>query len=251
MTDRDDIIRFLDGYLSVKDIKDRSMNGLQVEGISRVSKVAFGVSASLKLFERAAEWGAEMVVVHHGMLWGQSQVFKGPFKMRVESLLRSKMTLLAYHLPLDNHPKVGNNIQILSYFQARRVKPFGVYNGVSLGFHGTLPKPLSLLQVCGVLKERLGSSPIVFPFGPARVRALGVISGGAADMLGHAVEAGLDLYITGEANEPLQEACRENGINCLAAGHYNSEKAGVLALAGLVRSRFRVATRFVDVPNPV
>ncbi|MBI5622890.1 MAG: Nif3-like dinuclear metal center hexameric protein [Elusimicrobia bacterium] len=250
MAERDDIIRFLDGYLAVKDVKDRSTNGLQVEGGAKVSKAAFGVSASRALFEAAGRWGAQMVVVHHGMLWGKSQVFKGPFKARVQALLQRDMTLLAYHLPLDLHPEVGNNSQILRYFRARQLKPFGMYDGQSIGFKGVLPKPLSLLEVCAVLKERLDSSPLVHPFGPAKVKTLGVISGGASDMVDQAAGAGLDLYVTGEPNEPLQEACREHGINCVCAGHYDSEKAGVLALADLVRRRFRVETRFIDVPNP-
>lgn len=249
--DRDRIINFIDGYLDSKSIKDASQNGLQVEGKAEVKKIVFGVSASLELFRRAASAGADMIVVHHGLFWGRSFPVRGPFRKKLETLLNGGITLAAWHLPLDKHPVTGNNAQLLKFLGAGNPKPFGTYDGESIGFKGTFARPRPVSEMIKVLSGRLFADVLSINFGPKKIRTVGVVSGGGQRMFEQAIAAGLDLYITGEVSEFVQEMARENGANFIAAGHYNTEKAGVWALEKVLRAKFRVKTEFIDVPNPV
>lgn len=251
MANRDKIIGFINDYLDSGTVKDSSQNGLQVEGRAEVKKIAFGVSASLELFRRAAAAGADMVIVHHGLLWGRSAPIKGPFRKKLETLLDNGITLAAWHLPLDKHRIVGNNAGILKFLGAGNLKPFGNYDGTVVGFKGAFRRPRTVTEVIKTLQDRLSSDILSFNFGTKRIKTLGVISGGAAGMFPQAINAGLDLYITGEAGEFVQEMARENRTSFISAGHYNTEKPGIRALERLVRSKFRVKTEFIDIPNPV
>lgn len=250
MADRDRIVSFVNGYLESDKVKDSSQNGLQFEGRAKVNKIAFGVSASLECIKRAAACGADMLVTHHGLLWGHSQPFTGAFKRKLETLVKNDLSLCAWHLPLDKHPAVGNNARLLALLGAKKLKPFGSYDGETIGFSGTLPRPLSIGDIAAALALKLDAEPLCFRFGAERIRTVGAVSGGAADMFGQAAEAGLDLYLTGEVKEHTQEYAREVRCNFIAAGHYNSEKPGVMALAALLEKKFGVKTEFVDIPNP-
>lgn len=251
MVNCEDVLHFLDTYLNSAQIPDMSHNGLQVEGTPRVGKIVFGVSASLALFRQAKEAGADMVLVHHGLLWGQEQAVTGLFKERVAFLLKNDINLAAYHLPLDKHPVVGHNACLIRALGAQREQPFGVYHGQTIGFCGVLPEPQTLDQVAQTLEAYCQTKAVRLPFGTNRIESVGIVSGGAYSMLPQAIEKHLDLYITGVLDEPAQEWCREGNINCLALGHYNSEKPGVLALMELIAKRFDVQTEFIDVPNPL
>ena len=134
MADRDKIVSFVDSYLDSKNIKDNSQNGLQAEGKTSVRKIAFGVSASLECIKRAAACGADLLIVHHGLLWGQSERFAGPLKRKLETLFTSNLSLCAWHLPLDKHPVVGNNARLLALLGAKKIRPFGTYGGETIGF---------------------------------------------------------------------------------------------------------------------
>jgi len=248
---RDRIIDFVDRYLDSGHIKDTSQNGLQVEGRTEVKKIVLGVSASLELFRRAASAGADMIVVHHGLFWGRSYPVRGPFKKKLETLLNSGITLAAWHLPLDKHRVAGNNAQILKLLGAGNLEPFGIYDGETIGFKGTFARPRTVPEISGLLRKNLSSDILAFNFGPKMIKTLGVVSGGGQRMFDQAIAAGLDLYITGEVSEHIQETARENGANFVSAGHYNTEKTGVWALEKLLRTRFGVKTEFIDVPNQV
>ncbi|HAT72632.1 MAG TPA: Nif3-like dinuclear metal center hexameric protein [Elusimicrobia bacterium] len=250
MADRDKITAFTDLYLGSGRIKDSSQNGLQCEGSSEVKKIAFGVSASLECIKRAGACGAQMLIVHHGLLWGRSQAFAGPFKRKLETLFRHNMSLCAWHLPLDKHPVCGNNARLLKMLGAGKMKPFGSYDGETIGYSGTFPKALSLGDIAAALAIKLDAEPLCFRFGTEKIKTAGIISGGAARMFDQAVAAGLDLYITGEVSEPVQEFARESRANFIAAGHYNTEKPGVMALADILENKFKVKTEFIDIPNP-
>ncbi|OGS11385.1 MAG: Nif3-like dinuclear metal center hexameric protein [Elusimicrobia bacterium RIFOXYA2_FULL_58_8] len=250
MADRDKIVSFADAYLGSKAVKDSSHNGLQAEGRPSVEKIAFGVSASLECIKKAAAWGADMLIVHHGLLWGGAQPFRGPLKRKLELLFESGMSLCAWHLPLDKHPEAGNNARLLKMLGAKNLRPFGAYEGGTIGFSGSFAKPLRLEDIAAALAIKLDAEPLCFRFGPEKIKTAGVVSGGAADLFEQAVEAGLDLYITGEVSEHTQEFARESGANFISAGHYNTEKSGVIALAGVLEKKFGVKTEFIDVPNP-
>lgn len=250
MADRDKIVSFTNSFLDSGSIKDASQNGLQYEGRADVKKIAFGVSASLECIRRAAACGADMLIVHHGLLWGRPVTFTGPFKRKLEALFAGGLSLCAWHLPLDKHPAVGNNAGLLRLLGAGKLKPFGVYEGETIGFSGTLPRPLAMGDVAASLALKLDSEPLCFRFGAEKIRTVGVVSGGAAKMFEQAAAAGLDLYITGEVSEQTQEYARETRSNFIAAGHYNTEKPGVTALAAVLEKKFKVRTEFIDIPNP-
>lgn len=251
MAGRDRIVAALDAYLDAKQFEDHAPIGLQVEGNARVRKIVLGVSACLQLFEKALEASAQMIVVHHGMFWNkESRVLRGPLRERVRFLLDHDLSLLAYHLPLDSHPVVGNNARIVRLLGARSKKPFGIYAGRPIGFSAAFQRPVTVESVAKKLSSLAPGGPLVIAGGPRKVRRIGVVSGGAGDIFPQAVEEGLDLFITGEPYEPAQALCREAGIHFIALGHHNSEKTGVTALAGWLRRRFAIPSVFVDIPNP-
>jgi dinuclear metal center YbgI/SA1388 family protein len=251
MAQREKIVSFLNSYFDIKNIKDSSQNGLQCEGSNTVKKVVFGVSISLKFIEKAIKEKANMIIVHHGLLWGRSNIFKGPYKKKLQLLFKNNINLLAYHLPLDKHNKIGNNAQIINYFGAKRIKSFGTYDGETIGFKGTFNKQKPLYEIIKTISDKLNSKVLCLEFGPEKIKTLGVISGGAQSMFNQAIDENLDLYITGEISEFVQEMARENNINFISAGHYNSEKPGIWALEKLIKSKFKVETKFIDIPNPI
>lgn len=246
----EEITRFINTYLNIARIPDASHNGVQVQGHARVSKIAFGVSASLELFRKAKSAGADMIIVHHGLLWGKEEPLVGLFRERVAFLLRHDITLLAYHLPLDLHGVIGHNAQLAKALGMQAVSPFGNYHGTDIGFKGTLAG-IPLEQAVRTLEDFCGAKAAVLPYGPKEIRSAGIVSGGAYSLLPQAVEQKLDLYVTGVLDEPAQEWCREGHINCVALGHYNSEKPGIRALMDTVAKHFGVQTEFIDVANPI
>lgn len=246
----EDIIRFLDTYLNSAHIADASRNGLQVAGTSQIKKVVFGVSASLALFRRAKACGADLIIVHHGLLWGQEQPLTGMFRERVAFLLKHNLNLAAYHLPLDKHPVVGHNACLMRAVHAKNLQPFGEYHGQHIGFRAEV-KNRPLEKLVKTWEDFCQTKARVMAFGPAKINSLAVVSGGAYSLLVQAVNQPCDLYVTGVWDEPVQEWCREGKINCVALGHYNSEKPGVRALQEIVRKHFNVDTEFIDIANPI
>ncbi len=250
MTTREDVVSFVNDYLQISSVPDSSLNGLQVEGRSAVRKIVFGVSASLELFKKAKAAGADMIIVHHGLLWGKEQALTGAFAKRVGFLLQHQISLLGYHLPLDKHPVIGHNALLLESLSAEKVRPFACYHDQQIGFYGEI-KETSLTGVVRSLQKLCAAKALVLPFGPKKIRTVGIVSGGGWSMLPDAVALKLDLFVTGSADEPAQEICREGKINCVALGHYNSEKIGVMALMKLVAEKFSVQTEFIDIQNPL
>ena len=246
----DEVLQFWDTYLDIANIPDASHNGLQVQGPQRVRKIVFGVSASLALFEQAAQAQADLVCVHHGLLWGSEQPLTGLFGERVRFLMQHNIGLAGYHLPLDKHPKIGNNACLMRALRATRVVPFASYHNVTIGYAGQVAN-MPLSTVVSTLEKFCATKAQVLPFGPARIKRVGIVSGGAYSMLPQAIDQKLDLYVTGILDEPAYEWCREGKINCIALGHYHSEKCGIEALMKLTAKKFAVDTQFIDFKNPL
>lgn len=242
---RDDILSYLDRYLRVEEFSDYGPQGLQVQGGKRVRKIVTSVSASAQLFSQAAQLEAEMIIVHHGILWDRDGfVVKGPLKQRLKILLDNEITLLAYHLPLDKHEECGNNAVAARELGLREIGGFGdegIQGRVDLTFDEMLERVTALYK----------SDPLVFRFGPERIRRVGIYSGGAEHYLLRALDEGLDLFITGEAGEPTLHYAKEGRINFIAAGHYATERVGIEALGQHLGQIFDVDITFVDIPNPI
>ncbi len=251
MADLATLCAWLDRTLNVDAFRDASHNGLQVANGGRVRKVCCGVDASLQLFEEARRRRADLVVCHHGISWGDSlRRIAGLNHRRVSFLIRNDMALYACHLPLDAHPRCGNNILICRALGLRRLRPFGLYNGTAIGFAGELPG----LVPYETLKMRVGrvmAAPLrSMDFGRSRVRTVAVVSGGAADELAEAGQKGIDVYITGEPKLSAYHVAREYGLHAIFAGHYATETFGVRAVAGLIARRWQIEADFADLKTP-
>lgn len=246
-----ELVRWLDEYLEAGAVEDYGPNGLQVEGPATVRRLVTGVSACHELFVRARQLEADAVLVHHGLFWrGTPQPLVGVQFRRVAELVRGEIALLAYHLPLDRHPEVGNNALAARGLGLGELTPFGRHGGTTVGFRGAFPEPVAGEELLGRCRALFGQEPLLL--GPSRpVRTLGVISGGAQRELLQAVDEGLDAYLTGEASEWVTNVARETGVTYLACGHYATERLGVRALGELLQERFGLVVEFVDVPNPV
>jgi len=252
VTRRDELIAFLDDLLDSPARADYGPNGLQVPGAEEVDLLVTGVSAHRELFERAAAAGAQLVLCHHGIFWGDTA---GPvteqLKARLKLLFDNDMSLAAYHLPLDAHPEVGNNALICQGLGLEREAAFGQAKGAPIGWIGAAPEPLSLAELVERSTALFGSAPLVFDSGPAEIRRVGVVSGGGSSALAEAVALGLDAFLTGEPTEYVMADAREGGIHFLAGGHYASETFGVRRLGELLAERFGVGHTFVEIPNPI
>jgi dinuclear metal center YbgI/SA1388 family protein len=247
---RDELTAYLDDYLRVKEIKDSSQNGLQVEGPEEVSRVAFAVDGSQSAFERAVALGAQLLVVHHGVLWSQPFRLVGPFFRRVRTLIEGKCGLYGVHLPLDLHPEVGNNAELARLLELQDLRLFGEYHGVEIGIGGTLDAPLPLDALVERLARATGEAPIrVLAHGPEKVSRVGCISGGAASMMDQVAKSGFDTFVTGETNHTHFHSASDYGLNVIYGGHYATETLGVKALSRHLAGRFGLETAFLDLPT--
>jgi dinuclear metal center YbgI/SA1388 family protein len=248
---RDEILDHLREYLRVDDFRDYGPQGLQVEGRATVAKVVSAVSGSASLFRLAAEAGADLVIVHHGIFWDRdSRVVKGSLKQRLEPLLRHEITLAGYHLCLDAHPGVGNNVLAARGLGLEAIRPWARYEGKEIGFRGEW-NDLPVGEAVRRINELYGSNALTFLSGPERVRHVGIISGGAQGEIRQAIDDGLDLFITGEASEYVMHLAEEGAIHFAAAGHYNTERLGIRAVGDHLAERFGISHTFIDLPNPV
>ena len=247
MADRDAILAFASELLDLDAYPDYGPMGLQVAGAPRVDRIACGVSSSLELFERTADAGAQMLLVHHGLFWDRdSRLVDDALRRRLKTLFEAEITLAAYHLALDAHPELGNNALLARDLGIEPSERFA-----ELGFGGPLTEPVSIDDFSARVRERLGSDPVVFAHGPERIERAAVITGGAARYLADAARERYDLFLTGEPAEPSLHTARELGIHFVAAGHYATERIGIKALAERLAEQFDLEWQFIDLPNPV
>ncbi len=248
-----DLIAALEELLEPDRFADYCPNGLQVPGASEVARVATGVSASAELFERAIAGGAQLILVHHGLFWGsRATAIDSPTKRRLKLLFDADVSLAAYHLPLDAHPRLGNNALIAAALGASGQKPFARHAGEPIGALAHFAdEGIAATRLRSRVTELTGREPLVFDAGPERVRTLAIVSGAGASYLEEAIALGAKAFLTGEPAERVMTQARENGVHFFAAGHYATETFGVRALGELLEERFGVEHTFVDVPNPV
>jgi dinuclear metal center YbgI/SA1388 family protein len=247
VADRNEILAFAGELLDLDAYPDYGPMGMQVAGAHTVDRIACGVSSSLELFERTADAGAQMLLVHHGLLWDRDpRVIDDALRRRLKVLLDAEITLAAYHLALDAHAELGNNALLARELGIEPTERFA-----ELGFGGPLAEPASVDEFASRVRDALGGEPLVFAHGPEQVKRAAVITGGAGRYLPDAARAGYDLFLTGEPEEPSLHTARELGINFVAAGHYATERIGIQALARRLADEFDVEWQFIDLPNPV
>ena len=242
------IVSHLDDFLSVPEYSDISQNGLQVAGKAQVKRIAGLVDASAEGFSAAVDAGADMVIVHHGMLWSAPVTLTGPFYQRVKILIDNNVALYAAHLPLDAHPEVGNNARLLDIVGAHLVSRYADWGGQPIGCLGSFPKPRPLADIIEVLDTALNTETLVLDFGPSVISRVGIVSGSACEALDATCEAGADLFITGEPRLSAYHHSQELGMNVAFAGHYATECVGIQALLERIPSWFDVETLFIDIP---
>ncbi len=249
--DRDAICSFLDSTLNLKAVNDYSCNGLQVEGRELVQRVGCAVDACMETYRLAAKKSCDMLIVHHGIVWGGIKNITGRIRRHVHYLLEKGINLYAAHLPLDLHPTLGNNAQLAKMLGIKGTKPFGVYKGVTIGIEGRFKdnktRDWLVQKLCGLLD----TTCTVLPFGKERIQRVAIVSGGGAEELQEAIEKGVDCYITGEPSHENYHAAKEADINVIYAGHYHTEKMGVQALGRVLEKRFGVESVFLDIPTPL
>ncbi|MEM1178607.1 MAG: Nif3-like dinuclear metal center hexameric protein [Acidobacteriota bacterium] len=249
--DRNVLVQFLDDYLE-SDQADYCPNGLQVEGKPRIERLITAVSSCEELFLQARELKADAVLVHHGIFWhGQPLPLTGFQHRRAKALIEGDINLIAYHLPLDRHGEVGNNVLAAHAFGLENLEMFGQAKGRPVGFKGIFPEPVSAEELVARCSRIFDQAPLSFSFGPDPVKSLGIISGGAQGEFYAAIDGGLDAFITGEVSEWVMNVAKETKTHYLAAGHYATERLGVRRLGELLAERFGLDVTYIDLPNPV
>jgi dinuclear metal center YbgI/SA1388 family protein len=246
---RAELDNYLNQYLEVARFRDYCPNGLQVEGRAEILSIVTGVTASLDLLHAARERGADAVLVHHGYFWrGEEPRVTGTRRARLALLLAEDINLFAYHLPLDAHAEVGNNIELARQLE---LPVAGRFCEQDVGMHGAFDSPLPLAALAARVHERLARAPQVIGRAGHMVRRVAWCTGAAQGYLEDAVRLGVDAFITGEISEQTVHLARESGVAFIAAGHHATERYGIRALGEHLAARFGLAHSFVDLENPV
>jgi dinuclear metal center YbgI/SA1388 family protein len=249
-----DLVAHCDELLSVASFSDYCPNGLQVDSEPDpgrpVRRLITGVTASQAMIDAAAEAGADVLLVHHGFFWkGEDPRIIGIKGRRIAALMRAGIALVAYHLPLDAHPELGNNRQLARVLGIDDPCPFETPG--SLLWRGRLPDALSGKDLASAVGAALGREPLHIPVRDGPIRTIAWCTGGAQGRIEEAAAAGVDAYLSGEASEQTTHLARELGLDYFGAGHHATERYGVQALGAHLAARFGLTHRFIDLPNPV
>jgi dinuclear metal center YbgI/SA1388 family protein len=240
---------YIESELAVSRFRDYCPNGVQVEGRAEVRRIATGVTASQAVLEASTAWGADAILVHHGYFWrSEDAAITGIKRRRVAHLLKHDVSLLAYHLPLDAHPELGNNAQLgelLGFIEQGR---FGEQD---IAMHGILAQPQPLQQLIQHIQHTLQRAPQVIGHANPNIARIAWCSGAAQGYFEQAVALGVDAFLTGEISEQSVHIAQETGVVFIAAGHHATERYGVQALGEHLAARFNLEHRFFDQDNPV
>jgi len=246
------IVQYCDELLDISKFKDYAPNGLQVEGKNDVQKIVGGVTGSQALIDAAIELNADAILVHHGFFWrNEDPRIVGIKGNRIKALMQSDISLLAYHLPLDAHAKLGNNIQLARILDIEVSTDSDAGQGQSLVMSGIFNPPISINELSKKIAKKLGRMPLVLPGGSDNVEYVAWCTGAAQSYIDQAVLLGADAYISGEVSESTTHSAKEMGITYFAAGHHATERYGVKCLLENVKEKFSIDCVFVDIDNPV
>jgi len=243
------LLEFSNEILQPDQFQDYCPNGLQVEGRSEVRKIVSGVTACQALLDQAINAGADVILVHHGYFWrGDNPCVTGIQRTRIKRLLEADVSLLAYHLPLDAHPELGNNAMLA---RVLGLIPEGTLSGNGVGSVGRLKRPMKAVEFARHISARLGREPLHILAEKDSIETIAWCTGAAQGYIDKAVESGVDAYLSGEISEQTVHVAREEGIHYYAAGHHATERYGVQALGERIATHFGLEHAFIDIDNPV
>ncbi|MFK5986161.1 MAG: Nif3-like dinuclear metal center hexameric protein [Pseudomonadota bacterium] len=241
------LVSYCNDYLQVEQFNDYCPNGLQIEGKKYIGKIISGVTACQALIDAAIVNQADVLLVHHGFFWkGENQVLTGMKYRRIKALMDNDINLLAYHLPLDAHLKLGNNIQLAKALKIKKIKYFTHQKIALIG----QVKKISGQKLAGQLEKILNQKPLHIPCN-RKIKKLALCTGAAQSFIMDAIEQGADAFISGEISENTVHIAREHNIHYFAAGHHATERFGVKALATHLADKFGLEHQFIDIDNPV
>ncbi|ALC96128.1 Nif3-like dinuclear metal center hexameric protein [Candidatus Profftella armatura] len=255
MINRDILTKFLEKKLNIKKYEDYCPNGLQVEGRSNINVIVTGVTASLDLIKTAVDMNADAILVHHGYFWkGENSNIVGIKKKRLEQLIINKINLYAYHLPLDMHPKLGNNAQLAKILNFSCTRRFSKNN---IGWIGKIinlkrynfKKIITIKDLFHHITRKIGKKPIVIGDLNKKIYEIGWCTGAAQNLLTDAINEGVTAYISGEISESTVYISRESGVAYFAAGHHATERYGIKALGEYLEKKFKINHYFIDIDN--
>ena len=253
MISRSDLLAYYHTLLTPELFEDYAPNGLQIEGVERVKKIAFAVSATHESIDQAIAWGADALVVHHGVLWKYqaARTLTGAWGERLKKCIKADLNLIAFHLPLDSHLEVGNAAALARELGLVEIEPFGKYKRQFLGVKAKLKKPQSATEFSKTLEAKLNHQILTAVMDPTKsISTIGIITGGANNDWVQAHELGLDAYLTGEISEYNWHDAQEAGIAYFAGGHHATEKFGPQALMKKTQTDLNLEVTFFDSHNP-
>ena len=248
--ERSELVSYLDSYLRVAEIADYGPQGLQVETTNTtVQRIALAVDISPEIIDTAVAWQADMLLVHHGILWRQVERIAGPLGSRVQKFIAHGLNLYAAHLPLDAHSEVGNNAVLAKMFGVAEPEWWCSPTNVPIGVVGNVPERPFLEALVNQVNQQLNTQARVLAHGPEQVRRLAILSGFGADKIAEVKELGADTFLTGETSHANFWAASDFGLNVIFAGHYATETVGVQALGAHLVEKFGLDVRFFDFPT--
>jgi dinuclear metal center YbgI/SA1388 family protein len=245
--------KYLDQLLNSEDYKDTSLNGIQVESRkTHVAKVAFAVDAGELVIEQAIKHNADLLIVHHGLLWGSLQKISGAFARKIDLLMKHECSLYASHLPLDGHISLGNGAELARVLGLTQILPAFPYMGTTVGVIADCPTTCTIDDLVLRSRELHGAiTPTIIRAGKAQISRVGLVTGAGSFALNEAQQLGLDLLISGEPKQEAFHTAHELKINALFLGHYATETLGVLALKRHIEREFDLETVFIDIPTGI
>jgi len=249
MASLSEIVSYTDEFLRIREIGDwdNALNGLQIENSGRVSRIGAAVDVSTRILTEAAKKDVDLLIVHHGLFWPGLQPVRSALRRQLQRAFEKDVALYSAHLPLDIHPKVGNNAQLIAALGLKSTAPFLEEKGQPVGLKSRASIPRS--DLVRKLRKALSGPIKVFNFGPKQTRVIGIVTGGAGSEIYRVAEENVDTFITGEAPHWAAVAAEELGMNLLLGGHYATEVFGVKALAAHLSKRFRIPWEFIDYPT--
>jgi len=249
MASLSNIVSYADRFLRVRDVGDwdNALNGLQIENSGPVTRIGAAVDASTRVLIESAKWNIDFLIVHHGLFWRGLQPVRGALRRQLRLAFENDLALYSAHLPLDIHPRVGNNTQLVAALGLKSAQPFLEEKGQPVGLK--IRVSLQRSRLVRELEKALNGQVKVFDFGPKQTHTIGVVTGAAGSEIYRVAGEGIDTFISGEAPHWAAVAAEELGMNLLLGGHYATELFGVKALAAHLSKRFKVPWEFIDFPT--